>query len=302
MDLRQIEYIVKIADESSITRAAEQLYISQSGLNQQLLKLEKELGMPLFHRSKNNLHLTEAGKVYVEYGRKILRLKQEAYNKINDIADNNLGGLSIGLTPERGTTMLLHIYEEFHKRFQAIMIAPAEIPVKKQISMLSKNYLDLGFLTLAEADKVSNLEYIHIKNENLLLGIPRSHPLAAGANPAYEPYAEIDLSLLRDEKFVLMTKTSTMRGIIDPLFAEAGFIPDILFETASNRTLFTMVKNKMGCTLIPETYAKSQQEVAYFLLPSRPQWEFVIAYNKGHYLSGSARYFIDLALAYWKHH
>ena len=52
MDLRQIQYIVAIAEENNITRAAEKLYITQSALNQQLLKLEKELGVQLFHRSR----------------------------------------------------------------------------------------------------------------------------------------------------------------------------------------------------------------------------------------------------------
>ena len=90
MDLKQLEYIVKIADENSITRAAERLYISQSGLNQQLLKLESELGIQLFHRSKNDLRLTEAGKVYVSYARQMLQLKQEAYDILNDMADNKV--------------------------------------------------------------------------------------------------------------------------------------------------------------------------------------------------------------------
>lgn len=299
MDLKQLEYIVKIADESSITRAAEQLYISQSGLNQQLLKLEKELGQPLFHRSKNDLRLTDAGHVYVEYAREILRLKREAYEKLSDIENNHRGRLSIGLSPERGTTMLLSIYSDFHEAYPNITIAPAEINVKKQLHMLSKNQLDLGFLTLSEPDKVSNLEYVHIKNESILLGVPRSHPLAAHANPPYEPYAEANLALFRDEQFILMFKDSTMRTIIDPLFRDAGFTPNILFETGSNRTMFTMVKNKMGCTIIPETYARSQQDVAYFLLPSRPHWEMVLAYNKGHYLSKATKYFIQLAITYW---
>ncbi|MFR3727580.1 LysR family transcriptional regulator [Lacrimispora sp.] len=72
MDLRQIEYIIQIADECCITKAAEKMFISQSGMNQQLLKMETELGTPLFHRCKNPLRLTEAGKVYVDYGRQIL--------------------------------------------------------------------------------------------------------------------------------------------------------------------------------------------------------------------------------------
>ena len=59
MDLRQIQYIVAIAEENNITRAAEKLYITQSALNQQLLKLEKELGVQLFHRSRTDWHPTE---------------------------------------------------------------------------------------------------------------------------------------------------------------------------------------------------------------------------------------------------
>ncbi len=299
MDLRQIEYIIKIADEHSITRAAEQLYISQSGLNQQLLKLEKELGQPLFHRSKYDMRLTEAGKIYVECGRKMIQQKKEAYDKIYDIAGNNSGTLRIGLTPERGTTMLLHIYSDFHKAFPGITIEPSEIHVKKQLTMLSKDYLDLGFSTLTEEDKIPNIEFVHVKYENILLGIPRSHPLAAYANPPYESYATIDLSLFKDEAFILMFKDSTLRNVIDPLFRKAGFVPRILFETASNRTLYTMVKTNMGCTLIPETYAKEQEDVAYFLLPENPQWEMTITYHKGHYISGPTEYFIKLVQKYW---
>ena len=65
MDLRQIQYIVAIAEENNITRAAEKLYITQSALNQQLLKLEKELGVQLFHRSRTDWHPTEAGEIYL---------------------------------------------------------------------------------------------------------------------------------------------------------------------------------------------------------------------------------------------
>ena len=66
MDLRQIEYILKIAEENNITRAAQKLFISQSALNQQLLKLEKELGVQLFHRSRTNWRPTKAGEIYLE--------------------------------------------------------------------------------------------------------------------------------------------------------------------------------------------------------------------------------------------
>ena len=65
MDLKQIEYILKIAEEQNITHAAEKLFITQSALNQQLLKLEKELGTPLFYRSRTDWHPTPAGEIYL---------------------------------------------------------------------------------------------------------------------------------------------------------------------------------------------------------------------------------------------
>lgn len=62
MELRQLEYIVAIADQGNITKAAESLFITQSGLNQQLIKLEQELGIQLFYRDKHHLQMTAAGK------------------------------------------------------------------------------------------------------------------------------------------------------------------------------------------------------------------------------------------------
>ena len=72
MDLKQIEYIVKIAETGNITRAAEQLFVTQSALNQQLLKLENALGIKLFYRRKHDLTPTDAGKLYLKYGRQML--------------------------------------------------------------------------------------------------------------------------------------------------------------------------------------------------------------------------------------
>lgn len=298
MDLKQLEYIIKIAEESSITRAAEHLYITQSALNQQLLKLENELGTQLFHRSKNDFRLTEAGKIYVSYARRILQLKLEAYNILNDMADNKIGHLRVGLTPERGLHMFVGVYPEFYKKYPKLTIEPIEISVKKQISMITHGYLDLGFVTLSEIEKDGN-EYIPIKTEELFLAIPRSHPLARHASAPGMPLSVIDLEYFKYDRFALMFKESTMRGIIDPLFREAGFHPNILFETASNRTLHTMVKNNMCCTILPEIYASEDEKVAYFRLPPHLTWNLCATYKKGSYLTKAGRDFINMASKFW---
>lgn len=299
MDLKQLTYIVKIAEEGSITKASERLFISQSGLNQQLLKLESELGQQLFHRAKNDFRLTEAGEIYVDYARKILDLKEEAYNKLNDLANNQTGHLRLGLTPERGINMLMNVYPEFYRRFPNVTIEPTEIGIRRQLDLISRGYLDLGFVTLTESDK-TNDEYIHIYYENILLAVPRSHPLAAHAAPPGEPFATADLSAFREEKFVLMFKDSTLRQVIDPLFREAGFAPQILFETSSNLTLRNMVKNQIACSMISHNYAREQEDVAYFHLPSRPMWELCATYKRGHYLTKAASEFLELAIRHYR--
>lgn len=299
MELKQLEYIVKIAEEGSITKAAEKLFISQSGLNQQLLKLESDLGQQLFHRGKNDFRLTEAGEIYVDYARRILSLKQEAYNKLNDLANNQTGRLRLGLTPERGINMLMNVYPAFYRQYPNITIEPQEINIHQQLSMIAKGYLDLGFVTLSEEDK-TNDEYVHIYYENILLAVPRSNPLAANGAPPGEPFATADLSKFRSEKFVLMFKDSTLRRVIDPLFKEAGFAPQILFETSSNITLRNMVKNQLACSLISHNYAKDQEDIAYFYLPSRPFWELCATYKRGHYLTKAASSFLELAIQYYR--
>ena len=171
--------------------------------------------------------------IHVEYGQRICFLKKVAYNIINDLAENKAGTLSIGLTPERGINMLMSIYPEFHKQFPNIKIEPTEIGVHKQQNMVNKGDLDIGFVTVTPKDK-NNDDYDHILYEDIFLAVPRSHPLAKNASAPGEPFTTIDLKAFRDEYFVLMFKSSTMRTLIDPLFEEAGFQPKSLFETASN--------------------------------------------------------------------
>ena len=148
MDLRQIQYIVAIAEENNITRAAEKLYITQSALNQQLLKLEKELGVQLFHRSRTDWHPTEAGEIYLKAAREMLLLKKDTYHRIHDLAKIQQGELSVGFTPGRGIAMFSNVYPKFHRLHPNIQVTPRELSVQKQQELLISGELDLGFVTL----------------------------------------------------------------------------------------------------------------------------------------------------------
>lgn len=301
MDLKQIEYIVKIDDEHSITRAAEKLFVTQSALNQQLLRLEKELGAPLFHRSKVDMRPTEIGQVYLDNAREILRIKQRTYNLINDMTDAKKGRLSIGFTPGRGSEMFTHVYPAFHQAYPNVIVEPHELSVHRQQQMISQGNLDIGFQTLSERQKTDS-EYIKLGEEEIFLLVPSIHP-AVEQLKAAQPQASFpiaNLALFQYEPFVLMYKESTIRAITDEIFRKSGFTPNVLFETASNNTVLSMIEANLCCGVVPEYYVRRLPEgISCFAFATHPSWDIVANYRKNGYLSEAAKYFIELVRNFW---
>ena len=301
MNLKDIEYIVKIAEEGNVTRAAEKLFLTPSALTQQLLHLERELNMPLFYRSRTGWTLTEGGAVYLDAAREMLRLKRETYSRLQDIASIKHGSLSIGFPPERGTSMFTNVYPDFHREYPDITINVHEVSVHRQQQMISQGNLDIGFLSLMESQRTDD-EYLFIAKEEIVLAVPSGHPLC---NEAVffgnGPYPELDLAKLRYEPFALMYKESTIRELVDALFRQAGFVPAVLFETSRTNTILSMVSARLCCGLISESYcSQSFPGVSIFSLPGHPTWNLVASYRKKGYLSKPARRFIELAANYWK--
>lgn len=298
MESKQLEYIIKIAEECNITHAAEKLFLTQSALNQQLLKLEKDLGTPLFHRSRTNWRPTKAGEVYIKNAREVLRIKRETYRIINDIADTKKGHLSVGLTPGRGIIMFTSVYPTFHRLYPHIVVEPIEMSVKKQQQLVAQGELDIAFMTLCDCHK-TNDAYIKILSEEFLLALPKQHPLSHLASPPGEPLATLDIAELKDDFFVLMYKESTSRDVVDSIFEKSNFTPRVLFETSSTSTIITMVESNLCCGLIPRYYTQGSDNMVCFSLPQKPTWEVVASYKKDSYLSCIARDFIELAKNHW---
>ena len=98
MDTKLMEYIIAIADYGNITKAAEAMFVTQSGLNQQLIRLEKELNTQLFYRTKRQLHPTQAGKIYIKNAREMLKIKKNTYSIIGDITHSTTCEISFGLS------------------------------------------------------------------------------------------------------------------------------------------------------------------------------------------------------------
>lgn len=299
MDLRQIENIIAIEQEQSISRAAEKLFLTQSALNQQLLKLEKELGTPLFERRKHSMIPTFAGRIYLTTAHQIIDMKQETYKIIRDISEETAGEISVAYTPEVGATMFSNVYPVFHERYPNIIFRIREDRVKKMEQLLFQREVTLAFIAYYEASRHEELEYINMDDELLVLGLPVNHPLAPLAgSKSYETLPLIDLKLLKYDQFILLGKETRMRDMIDSAFRYAGFNPKIMFESSSTRTVLNMVKNKLGPAFFPQSYVDPAAPIAYFTVEPKQRWIRSVAFLKGAYLTKPEKYFIALATEY----
>ena len=302
MNLKLLQYIVAISEHKSISKAAEIMFISQSGLNQQLIRLERELGLQLFDRDKHHLQLTQAGKIYVENAKSILQLQKNTYRMLSDLKDNRTGDIEMGLTLEHGIDLFTSVFQEFNQHYPGINFRLQECHVAKQHELLSSGELDLGIVMLDNSDRIS-LEYITLYQEELVLGVPKQNLLASAFPSVSDRLPTAELSVFRNETFALMFPGSTMRTLIDAAFQKAGYSPKILIETGMNHALAKLVSTGLCCTILPLSRAMSSPywpDIAWFHLNSPLIWDVAIVHRKSTYLSQAVRFFIQLAIRYGK--
>ncbi len=303
MDLRQLEYITAIEDFGNMTEAAAHLYVTPSALNQQLLKLEKSIGMPLFVRGHRFMMPTPAGRIWIDSAREILRVRRNTYTALSDLAGNYRAEYHLGLAYGHGNDALLHSYSAFHGRYPGIVLLCRENMVANQMEELKNGSLDIGMVHITDAaEQAPDFHYELLSAENLVLGVPVSHPAAAygSREPGVLPTA--DLSLLREESFALMQRGSTQRARLDPLFVGAGFTPQIIAESTQNRFLQSLAASQGCCTIIPQAYATDFERLAWFALPTHPRFILYAIYLQGLHLPQPMRELLGMIRSYAQEH
>ncbi len=304
MNLKEIEYIVTIAEEQKLNRAAEKLFVTPSALTQQVANLEREIGAPLFYRSRNGWTPTEAGNIYLTSAREILQIRSETDKRLQDLVNARRGTLTVGITSEHGSSMFTQIYPLFHQDYPEVTINIYENNVRDQQQMLRNGELDLAFLTLSEEQRTDDI-YTLLAKEELLMAIPAGHPACQYARKTEKSrYAELDISILHNDPFAMMYKQSTMFRMLAEHFESCGFSPRTLFYTQRSVNALEMVSANICCTVVPAFFAAGAHRstfdnVAFFSMPPHPIWDITVSCKRGCYLTDAAHAFIKLAKDYW---
>lgn len=285
MNTKELQYVIKIAEEQSISNAAKKLFISQSTLSHSLAKLEDGLGTPLFDRSTIPLKLTYAGELFVNTAHKMLNLEKELQQQIQDIANFKRGMFTIGVTHLAERYFLPLVLPQFRKKYPGITITIKAASLSRLESMLLKNMVDFAIIIPLGNPEI---EYKPIFKMDVLLALPIDHPLSRKHLYKGHEYPELDLKELKDEKFIILQHGRKLRDTVLEACKAAGFTPNIAIEVSNLDTAHALVAEDFGVTFLLDviTYnAPKKNKVAYFRVKDFQLYQtFCLGHLKKKYL------------------
>lgn len=264
MELQQLQYFLVAAQYQHITKAANSLHIAQPALSQSIKRLEQELDVKLFERKKGGIELSAAGRILVDEVKPIMKSLDALPRKLKDA--------------ERKQNQTIHLN-----------VLAASILVTNCIIAYKAKHPDINFQFVQSQ---SSIDY----DLCITATLPRKNPvtnqmmleesffLAVPATSKYASYDEIDLAEVAEEGFIMMADTRPIRSISDQFCLEAGFSPNIVFESMNFESVRSLISAGMGVGFWPEySWEDAEHSTNMVLLPIKSpecKRDIIIAYNE----------------------
>jgi LysR family hydrogen peroxide-inducible transcriptional activator len=246
MNLRDLRYLVALADHKHFGRAAAASFVSQPTLSTQIRKLEDELGVALVERAPRKVMLTPAGRDIADRARRIVAEVEQMREAARRSQDPEAGTVRLGLFPTLGPYLLPHVVSNIRARFPKLELLLVEEKSDVILSRLREGRLDAGLLALPIHDDQLHAEFLF--EEPFLLAVPESHPLARRESLSLKDLADQRLLLLEDGHCLRDQALDVCQ------LAGAGEMQD--FQATSLETLRQMVAANVGVTLLPTLAVK----------------------------------------------
>jgi LysR family transcriptional regulator, hydrogen peroxide-inducible genes activator len=242
LKLKDLRYLVAVADTHHFGEAARRCFVSQPTLSAQILKLEGYLGVQLIERQPRRAVLTEAGAEVVARARRILEASDEVVTLARAHRDPLAGQLRLGLLPTIGPYLLPRVTSAIRKSLPKLTLLLYEYQTVPLLRKVHAGELDLGILALPV--ELEGLEERELYEEAFEVALPAEHPLAGRAT--------VRLSELKHEQLLLLEEGHCLRDQALAVCSRAGMHENADFRATSLETLRQMVASGAGVTLLPE--------------------------------------------------
>ncbi len=289
MELRQLRYLVALADEQHFTRAAAREHIAQPALSQQIRRLEQEVGLALVERTTRRVTVTEAGRTLVARARRILSEVDAANAEMQALAGVRTGHVTVGTMHTMGPVDVSLALAMFHERHPGVELTVREQSSEELAEMLRDDVLDLAFLSVTERIESHELSLHQLVSEELVAVLPVDHPLAGRRR--------VRMAELAEEQFVSYREGARLRELLTYRGPPAGFEAQIKLESNESERIRRLVARGMGVAILPRSDADrsgGNVAVATLIRPSLRR-DITLACREGRRLGPAAAEFLQLS-------
>lgn len=243
LEFRHYKYFLAVAKELHFRKAAEQLYISQPGLSRQIKQMEEELGIQLFERHNRKVELTKAGRYLQRELITNFKRLDDILNQCKLLSDGIEGNLKLAYVGSAMQKLIPELLLKFRDTNPNVLINLTEIDNQQQIQALLNQEIDLGFVRLERVPK--GLEIHSVLEETFSLVLPKKHPINS--------FNFRDLSQFKEEHFILFDNTysESYYERVMQIFDDSGFYPTILHSTVNASSIYRLVENNFGISIVP---------------------------------------------------
>jgi DNA-binding transcriptional LysR family regulator len=293
LEWQQLQYFKTVAHLQNVSRASEELNISQSALSRAISNLEDDLGVPLFDRRGRSLQLNRYGRTFLKRVESALHEVEEGRRELEDLVGPIRGTVCLGFLHTLGAQLIPDLLKQFRKIHPSITFQLIQNDSTTMIQQLRSGEMDLCLLS--PPLRSPGIGWIDLKKEELYLIVPPDHLLSKRQS--------IRLAEAADESFISVKKGTGLRRITDTLCTMAGFSPNVTFEGDEVNTVCGLVSAGLGVALIPDNptiNATSSASVVY-LRVEEPRCERIIGvtWMEDRYLSAASKLFQQFLVEYF---
>ena len=291
MNLKHLSYFVDISKRESFTKAADDIYVSQSALSKSVKSLEQELNVTLIDRTSKSFNLTEEGRILYVEGEKLLQYIDESQDEIIEKIHRIRRRLRIGVPPVISTVYFSQLLFRFIKQYPNIELEISEVGANIVQNQINAGNIDIGVVILP----IINTDNYHIipamSSDNALI-VNKDHPLASRD--------EVDFKELEHEDFLILDRTYMLHDRIIKNCEIAGFYPHITTESSQWDFLAEMVAYNQGISILPvpimkRFYSSDRIKMIRLKEPEFP-WNIAMIFKKEKLITAQMEEFIHFVV------